>query len=144
LEDQQQMLVALTADIVSAHVANNNVSVSDVTSLIQNVHDALQGLGTPAVEAPQEKKVGLVSVRASVTPDYLVCMACGTKHKMLKRHLLTAHGLSPDEYRADYGLTGDYPLVASNYSETRRGIAHASGLGRKREFAQPEKAPKAA
>jgi len=138
------MLVELTADIVSAHVANNNVSVSDVTDLIQNVHDALQGLGTPIVEAQQEKKVALVSVRASVTPDYLVCMACGTKHKMLKRHLLTAHGLSPDEYRADYGLARDYPLVAATYSETRRGIARASGLGHKREIAQPEQAPKAA
>jgi predicted transcriptional regulator len=73
----------------------------------------------------------VVSVRASVKPDYIVCMECGTKHKMLKRHIKTAHQMTPEQYRADYGLPRDYPLVAPNYSEQRRGLAVAIGLGRK-------------
>lgn len=128
---ENQQLVELTADIVAAHVAHNNVAVGDVTSLIQNVHGALAALGTPDV-APEQKKSPVVSVRASIKPDYIICMECGQKHKMLKRHLLRAHGMSPDQYRADYGLARDYPLVAPNYSEQRRTLAHAIGLGRQR------------
>jgi predicted transcriptional regulator len=129
-------LVELTADIVAAHLANNKVAVGDVATLIQQVHSALAGIGKPATEA-QEPKLAVVSVRASIKPDYLVCMECGQRQKTLKRHLQAAHGMTPDQYRADYGLPSDYPMVARNYSERRSGMAKAIGLGRKKVTAQP-------
>jgi predicted transcriptional regulator len=131
--DDENNLIQLTADIVCSHLENNSVAVGDVPNLIQQVHKALAGLGAPAVEQPQEKKTPVVSARASVKPDYLVCMECGKKQKTLRRHLQTAHGLTPDQYRADYGLPRDYPMTAATYSETRRTMAHSIGLGRKGE-----------
>jgi predicted transcriptional regulator len=125
-----EQLVELTADIVSAHVANNTVSVSDVANLVQRVHEALASLGVPAAE-PQQEKVPVVSVRSSIKPDHLVCMECGRKQKTLKRHLQNAHGMSPDQYRADYGLPRDYPMVAPDYSKRRSEMAQAIGLGRR-------------
>jgi predicted transcriptional regulator len=127
---QNQTLLTLTADIVSAHVANNRVSPGDVAGLVQQVHGALASLGEPAAPA-DEQKVPVVSVRASIKPDYIVCMECGKKQKMLKRHLRTAHGMSPEQYRSDYGLPASYPMVAETYSERRRALARESGLGRK-------------
>ncbi len=123
-------LIALTADIVSSHVSNNNVAVGDVSNLIASVHGALVGLERPEPEA-QEEKTPVISVRASVKPDYLVCMECGRKQKTLKRHLQNAHGMSPDQYRADYGLPRDYPMVAPEYSKRRSELAQAIGLGRR-------------
>lgn len=128
---EKEYLVSLTADIVAAHVENNNVAIGDVGSLIQSVHGALARLQEQPAPAEPERKKGLVSVRASIRPDYLVCMECGSRQKMLKRHIATAHGLTPAEYRADYGLARDYPMVAPNYSEARRAFAHSIGLGRK-------------
>lgn len=127
-EDQ---LLELTTDIVAAHVENNNVSVNDVADLVAQVHHALAKLGEPE-EAQPEAKTPAVSVKASVKPDHLVCMECGKKQKTLKRHLQSAHGMTPDEYRKDYGLPGSYPMVAAEYSETRRGLANAIGLGRRK------------
>jgi len=128
---QEQQLVELVADIVSAHVSNNTVSVGDVPTLIEKVHGALASLTNPP--APEQtEKVPVVSVRSSIKPDYLVCMECGRKQKTLKRHLQAAHGMTPEQYRSDYGLPRDYPMVAPRYSEHRRSLAHASGLGRKR------------
>ncbi|HEY0032857.1 MAG TPA: MucR family transcriptional regulator [Devosia sp.] len=138
---EQETLISLTADIVAAHVANNTVAVGDVGNLVQRVHEALAGLGAPAVEEPEEKKA-VVSIRASIKPDYLICMECGGKHKMLKRHIQNAHGMTPDQYRTDYGLPREYPMVAPNYSEQRRSLAHSIGLGRRRE-APTEAAPEA-
>lgn len=132
---QEEELVTLTADIVSAHVANNNVAVGDLAGLIRNVHGALAALQAAPAEAAPEPKKAAVSVRASVKPDYLVCMECGSRQKMLKRHLSSAHGMTPAQYRADYGLAADYPMVAPNYSESRRALAHSIGLGRKRSAA---------
>jgi predicted transcriptional regulator len=129
-----EQLVSLTADIVSAHLANNTVAVGDVANLIQQVHGSLSGLGKDAPEEPQAKSP-MVSVRASVKPDYLVCMECGLKQTMLKRHLQTAHGMTPEQYRADYGLPRDYPMSAPNYSERRRTLAMSIGLGRKKPAA---------
>jgi predicted transcriptional regulator len=134
---QQENLVTLTADIVAAHVSNNNVSVGDLGGLIRGVHGALFALSAPPEPAQPEKKSPAVSVRASVKPDYLVCMECGSRQKMLKRHLTTAHRLTPAQYRADYALPLDYPMVAPNYSESRRALAHSIGLGRKRADAAP-------
>jgi predicted transcriptional regulator len=128
--EEEEGLIGLTAEIVANYVANNRVSTSDVAAVIQQVHGALTGLGQTAA-AVAEAKVPVVSVRSSIKPDYLVCMECGGKHKMLKRHIMTAHQMTPAQYRADYGLSSSYPMVAPNYSETRRSLAVASGLGRK-------------
>jgi predicted transcriptional regulator len=121
-------IVTLTADIVSAHVSNNSVAVTDLPSLIQNVHDALAGLGQE-VAAPEPKKQPAVSIRASVKPDYIVCLEDGKKLKMLRRHLLTNYQMTPEQYRAKWNLPADYPMVAPNYTEQRRMLAKKIGLG---------------
>ena len=128
--DMNETLITLTSDIVAAHVSNNNVAVEDVPSLIANVYGALAGLGKvePVVVAPPEPAV---SIRSSVKPDHLVCLECGKKMKMLKRHLSTDHGMTTEEYRQRWNLGADYPLVAPNYAEKRRELAKKIGLGRK-------------
>lgn len=126
-----ETLVSLTADIVSAHVSNNSVAVSDLPTLIQNVHSALTTLGQKQ-EAPAPKQEPAVSVRSSIKPDYVVCLEDGLKMKMLKRHLMTDHGMTPEQYRAKWGLGADYPMVAPNYAEQRRTLAKNIGLGTKR------------
>ncbi|HEX8639842.1 MAG TPA: MucR family transcriptional regulator [Allosphingosinicella sp.] len=123
-------LITLTSDIVASHVSNNRVSPSDMPDLIQRVHQALAGLSQQQAAPEEEKKTPLVSVRASVKPDYIVCMECGRKQKTLRRHLMSAHGMTPDQYRKDYGLPDAYPLTAPNYSERRREMAKSIGLGR--------------
>ena len=128
--DANEMLVTLTADIVAAHVSNNSVAISDLALLINNVHAALSNLGNqPVVE---EKPVPAVSIRASVKPDHIVCLEDGKKLKMLKRHLMTHYKMTPDEYRAKWGLPADYPMVAPNYAEQRRSLAKKIGLGTSR------------
>src|SRR5690606_17371786 len=127
--DMSETLITLTSDIVAAHVSNNSVSVEDVPALIQNVYGALAGLGAePQVE---ERPEPAVSIRSSVKNDHLVCLEDGKKMKMLKRHLMTDHGLTPAEYRARWGLPADYPMVAPDYAEKRRALAKEIGLGRK-------------
>ena len=121
-------LLALTADIVSSHVANNSVAVNDLPQLIQNVYATLSGLSVPA-PAPEVKQEPAVSIRQSIKPDYIVCLEDGKKLKMLKRHLMTAYGMTPDDYRAKWGLPADYPMVAPNYAESRRQLAKSIGLG---------------
>lgn len=134
----QSTLLTLTADIVAAHVANNRVAVGDLTQLIGNVHAALAGLSAKTPTAPIEQAPA-VSVRSSIKPDFIVCLEDGKKLKMLKRHLATDHQMTPSEYRAKWNLSTDYPMVAPNYSETRRGLAHKIGLGRKRSETPPAK-----
>ncbi len=127
--DTNETLITLTSDIVAAHVSNNSVSVDDVPSLITNVYNALSGLGgTQPVE--EERPEPAVSVRASVKPDYLVCLEDGKKLKMLKRYLKTNYDMTPEEYRARWNLPADYPMVAPNYAEKRRELAKKIGLGR--------------
>jgi predicted transcriptional regulator len=126
-----ETLITLTADIVSAHVSNNSVAVNDLPQLIQNVHNALNGLGS-APEEPQAKPEPAVSIRSSIKPDYIVCLEDGKKLKMLKRHLMTHYQMTPDEYRQKWGLNADYPMVAPNYAEQRRSLAKKIGLGTKR------------
>ena len=126
-----ETLITLTADIVSAHVSNNSVAVNDLPQLIQNVHNALTGLGGPAA-APEAKQEPAVSVRSSIKPDYIVCLEDGKKLKMLKRHLMTHYQMTPDQYRQKWGLNTDYPMVAPNYAEQRRTLAKKIGLGTKR------------
>ena len=128
--DTQEFLSTLTADIVSAHVSNNTVAPSELPALISSVYSSLAGLGV-APAAPAEKPVPAVPVRSSIKPDYIICLEDGKKLKMLKRHLMTAFGMTPDEYRTKWGLPADYPMVAPNYAETRRTLAKAIGLGTK-------------
>ena len=130
-EGAEDTLLTLTADIVAAHVSNNSVAVNDLPNLIQNVHSALQGISSSGA-APEAKPEPKVSVRSSVKPDYIVCLEDGKKQKMLKRHLMTNHGMTPDEYRQKWGLAADYPMVAPNYAEQRRALAKSIGLGTKR------------
>ena len=128
--DMTETLITLASDIVAAHVSNNSLSADEVPSLITNVYNALAGLGQEADPA-EERPDPAVSVRASVKRDHIVCLDCGKKMKMLKRHLMTEHGMTPDEYRSRWELGNDYPLVAPAYAETRRDLAKKIGLGRK-------------
>jgi predicted transcriptional regulator len=127
--DMSEALITLTSDIVAAHVSNNNVTVEDIPALIQNVYGALATLGTSA--QAEERPEPAVSIRASVKPDHIVCLEDGKKLKMLKRYLRTNYNMSPEEYRARWGLPADYPMVAPAYSEKRRELAKQIGLGRK-------------
>ncbi len=125
-------LLALTADIVSAHVSNNSVPASDLPTLIQNVHKALNGLGAgSSADSVPAKREPVVSARAAIKPDAITCLVCGSKQKLLKRHIRTSHDMEPADYRAEFGLKKDYPMVAPNYAETRRALAVSFGLGRK-------------
>ncbi len=128
--DVNEMLITLTSDIVAAHVSNNSVSVDDVPALISNVYGALAGLGQAAVVEDKLPEPA-VSIRASIKPDYIVCLEDGKKLKMLKRHLMTHYNMTPDQYRARWSLPADYPMVAPNYAEKRRELAKKIGLGRK-------------
>jgi predicted transcriptional regulator len=128
LPDRRQ-LTEITADIVSAYVGNNAVRVTDLPDLIASVSGSVSALGQPqTVEASTPAPA--VNPKRSVFPDYLVCLEDGKKFKSLKRHL-SAHGMTPDEYRRKWGLPADYPMVAPNYSAARSQLAKKTGLGRK-------------
>jgi predicted transcriptional regulator len=129
LSDSQ--IIELTADIVSAHVANNNVASTELPELIRSVFAALSKTNEPLVETAARPEPA-VSVRASVKPDYIVCLEDGAKLKMLKRYLRTNFSMTPEEYRTKWDLPRDYPMVAPNYAEQRRSLAHKIGLGRKK------------
>jgi predicted transcriptional regulator len=124
-------LVELTADIVSAHVSNNSVAIGDVANLVQQVHEALSKLGNAPEATGPAKREPVVSAKASVKPDYLTCMVCGKKQKTLKRHIQNAHQMTPAEYRAEFDLPGTYPMVAPAYSQRRGELARSIGLGRR-------------
>ena len=126
-----RQLSELTADIVAAYVSNNNVRPEDLGTLISDVHAALKRTPTGAEQPAPEAQEPAVSIRKSVTPEYIYCLEDGKKFKSMKRHLQGEHGMTPDEYRAKWGLKRDYPMVAPNYSEARSGLAKSLGLGRK-------------
>lgn len=128
--DTAEMLITLTSDIVAAHVSNNSVAVDELPTLISNVHGALATLGSGGA---QEEVLPdpAVSIRSSVKKDHIVCLDCGKKMKMLKRHLMTEHGMTVDDYRSRWNLGADYPMVAPDYADTRRDLAKKIGLGRK-------------
>ena len=125
-------LLGLTGQIVSAYVSKNVISASDLPALISSVHQSLATLGQPqaSVEPAADLKPA-VPVKKSVTADYIVCLEDGKKLKMLKRHLSSSYGLTPDEYRAKWGLPPDYPMVAPNYAKARSELAVKIGLGKK-------------
>jgi predicted transcriptional regulator len=128
--EQQLDFASITADIVSSYVANNSVHRADLPNVIASVHAALQGLAAPN-QAEPEKPEPRVSIKKSVTPDFLISLEDGKKYKTLKRHLGKL-GLTPDEYRAKWGLPADYPTVAPNYAARRSELARSSGLGQLR------------
>jgi predicted transcriptional regulator len=124
-------LLSLTSDIVSAHVSNNSVSSADLPTLISSVYAALAKTSEPTVEEGPKAEPA-VSIRSSVKHDYIVCLEDGAKLKMLKRYLMTNFKMSPEDYRAKWGLPRDYPMVAPAYAEQRRELAKSIGLGRKK------------
>ena len=121
-------LLALTANIVSAHVSNNSVAGDSLPKLIRDVYVALSALGAPA-DAKSERPAPAVAVKKSVTPDFIICLEDGKKLKMLKRHLKTAYDMTPENYRERWGLPADYPMVAPNYAKQRSRLARQIGLG---------------
>lgn len=123
-------LLALTSEIVSSHVSNNAVNQQDLSSMIENVFSTLEGLGAPKEEPTEELKPA-VSIKKSVTDEHIICLEDGRKLKMLKRHLATAYSMTPEEYRARWGLPHDYPMVAPAYARKRQELAKKIGLGRK-------------
>jgi predicted transcriptional regulator len=122
-------ILGLTAEIVSAHVSNNPVSVNDLPNLIVEVHRTLSSLGSAPAQVEVEKKPPAVPVKKSITADYLICLEDGKKLKMLKRHLQTSYGMTPDQYRDKWGLPPEYPMVAPNYAKHRSSLAKQIGLG---------------
>ena len=121
-------ILALTTNIVAAHVSNNSVAVADLPQLIREVHDSLTSVGAGGGREP-ERPTPVVPIKKSVTPDHIVCLEDGKKLKMLKRHLKTAYNMSPEEYRERWGLAADYPMVAPNYAKQRSKLAKQIGLG---------------
>ncbi len=128
MEDQSD-LIEMTAGIVSAYVGNNTVTTADLPALIKQVHSALAAVGSPAAEPAPAPKEPAVPLKKSITPDYLICLEDGRKFKSLKRHLRTKYDMTPEDYRAKWGLPKDYPMVAPNYAEARSNLAKQMGLG---------------
>lgn len=124
-------LLAMTSQIVSAHVSSNKVAPADLPGLIREVYGALNSMDADADAAAAAAPKPAVSVKRSVTPDYLICLEDGRKLKMLKRYLRTTYKMTPDEYRKRWSLPADYPMVAPNYAKRRSTLAKQIGLGRK-------------
>src|SRR5262249_52995779 len=127
-EESKMDLLSLASNIVVAHLANNKVSLGELPELIRNVVQALFVVGE-SQSTPASRPEPAVQIKQSVTPDYIICLEDGKKLKMLKRHLRTAYSMSPDEYRARWQLSSDYPMVAPNYAKTRSKLAKQIGLG---------------
>src|ERR671913_274477 len=125
--------IELSADIVSAYVSNNSVPASELPALLSSVYSALTKTGQAQSQEPQVELTPAVPVKKSVTADAIVCLENGKKFKSLKRHLRTTYNLSPEEYRARWGLARDYPMVAPNYAASRSELARKMGLGRGRQ-----------
>jgi predicted transcriptional regulator len=133
-------LAELTAHIVSAYVENNSVPMSALPELIRSVSNSISSLGSQPVEEPAAAPVPAVNPKRSVHADHIVCLEDGKRFKSLKRHLMTHHQMTPQEYRAKWSLPSDYPMVAPNYAEARSSLAKSMGLGRKPE-PEPVKEP---
>ena len=127
--EEKSEVIEMTADIVSAYVGNNSVTAADLPGLIQSVHRALSGITGAAEPVEVAPKEPAVPIRRSITPDFLICLEDGRKFKSLKRHLRTKYNMSPEEYRAKWGLPKDYPMVAPNYAKARSDLAKQMGLG---------------
>ncbi len=124
--------IELTAEIVSAYVSNNTVPAGEISSLINQVHAALSRVSGKPGEAPAEPLKPAVTVKKSITPEYIICLEDGKKFKSLKRHLRTQYNMTPEQYREKWGLGADYPMVAPNYAAARSQLAKQMGLGQQR------------
>jgi len=133
--ESPEMVLRLTAQIVAAHVEHNAVQAETLPGLIEKVYQTLRNVGQASAEPA--KPVPAVPVKQSVKPDFIVCLEDGKKLKMLKRHLMTAYKMTPAQYRARWGLTADYPMVAPSYAKVRSSLAKKIGLGRKPDNEQP-------
>ncbi len=131
MENIERDLTGLTADIVSAYVAHNALSGDRVPELINSVYGALNRASQNVVEAPKVELKPAVSIKKSITPEYLICLEDGLKFKSLKRHLKSHYDMSPEEYREKWGLPHDYPMVAPSYAAARSDLAKNMGLGRR-------------
>ncbi len=130
---EQGALVELTADIVSAYVSNNTLVPTDLPGMIDDIYEALNRAALKAALPVKEELKPAVSIKKSITPDYIICLEDGKKFKSLKRHLRTHYDLSPEEYRDKWGLPHDYPMVAPNYAAARSQLAKKMGLGQRRK-----------
>jgi len=135
MAEGSEEFIAIAADIVSAYVSNNSVASGDLAALIANVHGSLVKLATGATEEPAEELKPAVPIKKSVTADFIICLEDGKKFKSLKRHLRTQYNMSPEDYRAKWGLPPDYPMVAPNYAAARSSLAKSMGLGQQRRKA---------
>ncbi|WP_375458692.1 MucR family transcriptional regulator [uncultured Enterovirga sp.] len=133
-------LIDLTAGLASAYLANNSVQTADLPGLIASIHTALVGLGRPAPQPEAAKPTPHISIKKTVTDDYLISLEDGRQYKTLRRHL-TGRGLTPDQYRTKWSLPRDYPMVAPNYAKQRSDMARSIGLGQRRK-PEPEPAEK--
>ncbi len=132
MEDRRD-LVEMAAEIVAAYVSANQVAPQDLPALIRTVHSALGAVSSEAAAPAELTQEPAISVKKSVTPDYIICLEDGKKFKSLKRHLRTRYNMSPDEYRTKWGLAHDYPMVAPNYAKERSNLAKRMGLGQARK-----------
>lgn len=123
--------IDLTAEIIAAYVSNNTIAVSELPTLIREVYSAVFAAASEAENEPVEELIPAVSIRRSITPDFLICLEDGKKFKSLKRHLWTHYQITPDQYREKWGLAHDYPMVAPNYAQARSALAREMGLGQK-------------
>ena len=128
-QENRSELLELTSEIVAAHVSNNTLAVNDLPQLIQDVYSTLASVGER--ESFTERPLPAISIKKSVTPEFIICLEDGKKLKMLKRHLKTAYNMTPDEYRQRWSLPRDYPMVAPNYAKQRSELAKEIGLGKK-------------
>jgi predicted transcriptional regulator len=133
---ERTKVAKLTAEIVVAYVSSHKLLVPEVPDLINAVGAELASLGAASEPSPLEKPKPAVSVRRSVRPDHLVCLICGKKQKLLRRHLAVEHELTPNQYRETFGLKSDYPMTAPNYARQRRELALSIGLGRPKKAAR--------
>ena len=134
--EENSDLLTLTTDLVAAHVSNNAVAVADLPQLVREIYMTLSQLGEMERAVVSDLPEPAVSIQKSITPDFLICLEDGKELKMLKRHLKTAYGLSPDDYRQRWGLPHDYPMVAPNYAKKRSELAKRIGLGRRAQRAE--------
>ena len=132
-------LLRMTSEIVSAYVGHNSLSTGEIPEVISMVHKSLEGLSSPAAAAAEVKQKPAVPIKKSVMPDHIVCLEDGKKLKMLKRYLRSNYDMTPEDYRAKWGLAADYPMVAPNYAAQRSAFAKKIGLGRKGRAARGRK-----
>lgn len=137
--DKNPDILALTSEIVASYLSANTVPASDIPALIDRVYKSLANVGAPGGGMSADRPQPAVSIKKSVTPEYIVCLEDGKKLKMLKRHLKSAYNLTPEAYRERWGLPSDYPMVAPNYAEKRSKLAKSIGLGKQRRKAKKSK-----